>query len=159
MATPSNSASVLRTPKSGINLEDFSEVSLFKLVPQVAAVTSIEDALARLGNDPSKLFSVITDGLNGLAVEEARKSQEGWLTVDENGKDTQEVFKGTLVSPEVLNPVVLMLAKLNHGFDEIEKKSDKSADLKRAAKEKAMEDIKNSPIVLAGLKKKMEVAK
>jgi hypothetical protein len=157
MATP-NPVQVLRTTKSGVNLADFSDVSLFKSVPQVAEVISIDDALARLGNDPKKLFAVITDGLNGLAVEEARKSTEGWLTVDENGKDTAEVFTGTLVSPEVLNPVVLMLAKLNHGFDEIPK-GEKSADLKRAAKEKAMEDIKQSPIVLAGLKKKMEAVK
>ena len=157
MATPSN-VTTLRTTKSGINLEDFSDVSLYKVVPQVAAVTSIQDALDRLGNDSTKLFEVITDGLNSLAVEKARKDGEGWLQVDENGKDTTETFKGTLVSPEVLNPVVLMMAKLNHGFDEIPKSAD-SAELKRKAKEAALEDIKSSPIVLAGLKKKMEAAK
>jgi hypothetical protein len=156
MATPTNPK--IRTTKSGVNLEDFSDVSLFKEVPQVAAVESIQDALARLGNDEKKLFSVITDGLNSLAVEQARKDPSGWLEVDENGKDTAVVFSGTLVSPEVLNPMVLQIAKLNHGFDEIPK-SDKSPDLKREAKEKAMEDIRNSPLIVAGLKRKMEAAK
>lgn len=157
MATPS-AAQTIKTTRSGVSLEDFSDVSLFKSVSQVAEVTSIEDALARLGGDPAKLFSVITNGLNSLAVEAARKDTNGWLKIDENGKETTEVFTGTLVSSEVLNPVVLMLAKLNHGFDEIPK-GEKSADLKREAKEKALQDIKDSPIVLAGLKKKMEAAK
>lgn len=157
MATPSV-AQTIKTTRSGVSLEDFSDVSLFKSVPQVAEVTSLEDALARLGGDSNKLFSVITNGLNSLAVEAARKDSSGWLKIDENGKETSEVFTGTLVSSEVLNPVVLMLAKLNHGFDEIPK-GENSADLKREAKEKALQDIKDSPIVLAGLKKKMEAAK
>lgn len=158
MATASNQATAIRTTKSGVNLANFEDVTLFKTVPQVAAVTSIEDALTRLGGDVNKLFSVITDGLNSLAVDAARKSSEGWLEVDETGKDTEKVFEGTLVSPEILNPMVLQVAKLNYGFDEIPK-SDKSADLKREAKAKAMQDIKDSPLILAGMKRKMEAAK
>jgi hypothetical protein len=156
MATP-NAVQTARTTKSGTSLEDFSDVSLYKVVPQTLQVTSLQEALAMVGNDEGKLLALFTDGLNQATVQEARKSPEGWKIVDENGKDTETTFSGSLVSPEILNPVVLMMAKLNHGFDEIPK-SEKSADLKRAAKEAALRDIRESPLVLAGLKKKMEAA-
>lgn len=152
MATP-NAVQTARTAKSGTSLEDFSEVSLYKVVPQTLQVTSLQEALAMVGNDESKLLALFTEGLNQAQVAEARKSSEGWKIVDENGKDTETVFSGSLVSSEIFAPTVLQFAKLMYGFSEA-----KNIEEKRAAKESAIGFIKSQPIILEALKKKMEAA-
>lgn len=158
--TPSNGTAapaalpVIRTTRGGVSLETFDDVKLFKNVPEVSEVTSVAEALERVGNDEKKLFSIIRAGLNAAAVEAARESSDGWLLIDDSGKDTTEVFAGTLVSSEILNPLVLTLAKLSHDYDEIESKDPKSAEKKRAAKDAALEDIKQNPKMIESLKKK-----
>jgi len=156
MATPSGTQTKV-TMRSGISLENFEDVTLYKVVPQTLQVASLQEALAMVGNDENKLLALFTAGLNEVAVEEARKSNDGWKIVDDKGSQTEQVFTGTLVSPEILNPLVLQIARINHGWDEIPK-GEKSAEMKRAAKENAMKDIKESPVILAGLKKKMASA-
>jgi hypothetical protein len=148
MATTS-SVTTQRTTKSGIDLSTFDDVLLFKDVPLVAEVADIPDALARLGNDNKKLLAIIRDGLQAEAIRAAREDSNGWKKTDENGKPTDEVFNGTLASNEVVNPVVLMFAKLNFGYDKAT-----NADEKRVAKDKAREMIKGMPVVLEGLRTK-----
>ena len=144
-----NAAVSIRTTKSGIDLNTFEDVKLYKDVPSVAEVASVQDALARLGNDHNKLLTIIRDGLQSEAVAAARGSQEGWKQIDEDGKPTDTQFSGSLANGEDVNPVVLMFAKLNFGYDEA-----KNADEKRAAKQSAKEMIKGMPKVLEGLKNK-----
>lgn len=143
-----------RTTKGGLDLNTFENVKLFKEVPIVPPVTSVEEALARVGNDTSKLMKLLTDGLQSEAVEAARSDNSDWKMIDADDKDTEQVFEGTLANTEDVNPVVLMFAKLNHGFDDIDSKAPNSADLKRAAKQAAIADIKEMPKVLDGLRRK-----
>lgn len=159
MATPANATpESVKTTKSGISLETFEPVKLYKKVPIVPAVGSLEEALARVGNDEKKLLAILTEGLQSEAVRSAREDNSNWLLIDDSEKETSEVFAGALANSEDVNPVVLMFAKLNHGFDDIQK-GPNSADLKRAAKEAAMADIKDMPKVLEGLRKKAATSK
>ena len=148
----------VRTTKSGIDLVSFSDVILYKDVPVVAEVSSVNEALARLGNDHNKLLKIITAGLQEAAVDEARKSQESWMLMDEDRKPTDSVFEGMLADPSDVNPAILMFAKLMFGFEEIDSKDSKSAELKRASKDKARDYIKSQPDMLASLQKKAQAA-
>src|SRR5579872_3939957 len=100
------------TTKSGIDLGSFEKVELFKKYPKPSPVTSVTDALARLGNDQTKLLSILDQGLQAEAARVARTEDSGWLTYDENGAETSTLYDGTLVSNEILNPTVLNFARL-----------------------------------------------
>lgn len=138
--------------KSGMSLETFDTVSLYKEVPEVPAVTSVDDALARVGNDGQKLLNLLTEGLQSLAIEEARTAEAGWLAKDENGNPTGTPFSGQLANPDDVNPVVLQFAKLMHGYDEATSRKD--ADGRRKAKEAAIATIKGMPNVMQALQAK-----
>ena len=142
------------TTKSGTDLATFEDVRLYKAVPTVPPVQSVADALLRLGNDNARLLSIINEGLQSEAIEKARQSDDGWMLLDENGKETTEAYTGSLANSEDVNPVVLMFAKLMFGYDEAAAKKD--ADGKRAAKDKAREAIKGMPQVLDGLRAKAQ---
>ena len=152
MAT-ANAVTKIRTTKRGLDLTSFEDLTIYKEVPVVAEVANVEDALARLNGDNSKLLSIIRDGLQQEAVSEARKSADGWKLIDEDGKPTETAFAGSLANSEDVNPVVLMFAKLNFGYDDA-----KNADEKRAAKQAAKDMIKQMPPVLEGLRKKAEAS-
>lgn len=153
----------VRTTKSGIDLSTFTDVSLYKTVPPVPAVESLKDALARVQNNEAKLLTIIRDGLQAEAVSSARDNQAGWLKQDDDGKDTSEVFEGTLVSGEILNPLVLNLARTcpcvisRNGVEvEVTWEDAKSADEKRAIKAATVDFIRSTPRIMEGLKKKMQ---
>ena len=144
-----------RTTRSGINLANFEDVKMYKEVPTIPKVASVEEVLARLGHNKEKLLAILTEGLQAEAIRAAQADPNGWLLVDgETGKDTTEVFSGTLADSEDVNPVVLMFAKLSFGFDDIQKGDPNSREKKREAKEKAKEMIASMPQVLEGLQKK-----
>lgn len=147
---PASSApQTVRTTKSGLNLDNFEDVSLYKDVPVVEPVKSVEDALHRLGNDHARLLSILTQGLQSETVEAARTSADGWLTF-EDGKPTDSVFSGTLVPEEaspMVNNLVLSLAKNVFSYNEA-----KDADERRAAKSAARDFIKSNETMLNGLK-------
>ena len=136
------------TTKSGIDLDSFQNVSLYKVVPAIPPVTDVKDALARLGNDHAKLLTIIHAGLQAEAVTSARSNSDNWL-VSEDGKKTDKTYSGSLIRSEVLNPAVLLIAKMNFDYD---KATD--ADSKRAAKDSAKKMISEMPQMVAGLKKK-----
>lgn len=144
-----------RTTKGGTDLNTFEEVLLYKDIPVVPEVKDMNDALARLGNDHKKLLSIIKDGLQQEAINKAREDASGWKVMDaETRKPTEDVFTGTLANAEIVNPTVLLFAKNNFGYDEIDSKDPESATKKRAAKDAAKDLIKSMPVILEGLKKR-----
>jgi hypothetical protein len=161
--TPSESSpKPMRTTRSGIDLASFEDVKLFKDVATVPAVTSVQDALSRLGNDHAKLLSIIHGGLQAEAVKSANESDSDWLKFDQDGKETTEVFAGQLVSSEVLNPMVLNLSRYNpvnviRGGKEVEITWDEcqSREEKQAVKAATLEMIRTTPRLVTILQKKM----
>ena len=164
--TPSNSTSAapatVRTTKSGIDLNSFNDVKMYKDLPKLPAVTSIEDALARINHDKEKLLTLLSAALQAEAVESARTSEDGWLLFDDNGAPTSEAFAGTLIAKDVLNPVVLNLARINstpviRGGKTVEITWDEAENgvEKRAVKESTLEMIRTTPKIVEGLKRKM----
>lgn len=155
----------IRTTKGGIDLATFEDIKLYKDVAPIPPVTSAQDALTRLDNDHAKFLSIIHAGLQAEAVENARSSDAGWLKIDENGKDTDEEFAGTLVSGEILNPVVLTMSRINpttvlrDGVEvEITWDDCQNAEEKRAVKAGTLDFIRATPKIVDGLKKKMATA-
>lgn len=155
----------LTATKSGMDLATFEKIELFKKYLKPAKVQSVADALARLGNDNAKLLEILDKGLQAEAGIAARNDDAGWLVQDEDSKEAPVLYDGTLVSNEILNPVVLMFARLNE--TEV-KRGDKvvsitwdeakGPDEKRAVKLAAIEMIKAQPATVAALKKKMVAA-
>ena len=144
--TPTAAENKKSISKSGIALPAFETVTLYKDVDNVPAVTSMTDALDRVGNDEAKLLKIIEAGLQEESEQAARASADGWT--DAEGK----VFDAPLVNSEDLNPIVLQFAKLNYDYDVHQANSN--ADGKREAKKQAIEDIKGMPKVLEGLTRK-----
>lgn len=163
--SPTQSPELAVTTKSGIDLASFEKVELFKKYQKPAPVTSVADALSRLGNDNKKLLQILDAGLSAEAGKAARNEDTGWLVFDEDGKETTTLYDGTLVSNEILNPVVLMFARLNETevvrndkvvsitWDEA-----KGPEEKRAVKMAAIKMIQAQPATVAALKKKMLAA-
>jgi hypothetical protein len=153
----------VKTTKSGTDLETFSDVNLIKYVPKVAPVTSLHDFMARIGNDEKVGFELMTNALQAKTVEAARTSDDGWLSIDDDGKES--AYSGTLVDSKVLNPFVLALARINptqvirNGKKtEITWDEAKDADEKRAIKQNVVEFIRGDDRLVANLKKKMQAA-
>lgn len=132
--------------KSGISLETFDTIKLYRDYTVPEPVTSVDDALARLGNDHAKLLSVISDGLKAEVQKNARESQDGWYEMD---GETKTAFSGQLADSEDVNPVVLMFAKLSFGYDEAT-----TPEARKQAKIDAFEHIKSDPKIVSSLQKK-----
>lgn len=147
------------TTKSGTDLDSFEKIDLFKKYAEPAKVTSVQDALSRIGNDQSKLLDLLYDGLKAEAARLARSSDDGWMVQDESGNEV--AYAGTLISTEILNPMVKTFATITETavvrdgkevfitWDEAQ-----NADEKRAVKKAAMEALRAQPATIAALKKK-----
>jgi hypothetical protein len=153
----------VKTTKSGTDLETFSDVNLIKYVPKVTPVISLKDFMERTGHDESKAFLLMTSALQAAMVEEARKSEDGWVSVSDEGTET--AYSGTLVDTKVLNPFILALARINPtpviraGKEaEITWDDAKDADEKRAIKQNVVDYIRGDARLVANLKKKMQAA-
>lgn len=146
---PGTPATVLTT-KAGTDLATFDDVKMYKRIPKVAPITSVNQALELIGGDATKLMSLLTNAVQAHSIEAARIDPAGWKVMDEDGKETEEAFTGQLAIPEVVNPYVLFFAKNEFGFD----KSDATPDSRRKAKEDAREYIRTNEVLLNSLKKK-----
>lgn len=161
MATPSgvSAPETIKTQKSGLDLTTFSDVKMFKTVTPPSKVTSINEALAHLGNNHEKLLEIVNSGLREAEIEKSRASSEGWVTVDEEGKETP--FEGTLIEKDEdvvsVNQLVLALAKNVFGYDDADSISDvdKKRAAKRDSKEQAKEYIRSNEKMLNGLKARL----
>lgn len=147
---PGTAPTTVLTTKAGTDLATFDDVKMYKRIPKVAPITSVNQALELIGGDTNKLMSLLTAAVQSDVVEAARSSNDGWKVIDENGKETETEYSGQLAHPDAVNPMVLFFAKNNFGFD----KPNATADERRAAKEQAREMIKSVPALLDSLKKK-----
>lgn len=143
----SPSIGTAQVQKSGISLDTFDTIKLYRDYTVPEPVTSVEDALSRLGHDHAKLLAVISDGLKAAIQNEARTATDGWYQLGDG--DAKEPFDGQLADSEDVNPVVLMFAKLSFGYDEA-----KTPEERKAAKTSAFEYVKSDPKIVASLQKK-----
>lgn len=131
--------------KSVFDLQAFGDVKLTRTVTMPVKPATVEEALAAVGNDKQALLSVIYDGLCERAVESARATSDGWLTVDEDG-EASEPYTGQPVSEEkgkAISLAVLNIAKAG-GFDKSLPK-----DKKRELKAQAMEFLRSNPAMVS----------
>lgn len=134
--------------KSVFDLDTMEEVTLVKTPPPMQEVTSIDELLARVGNDSTKMLKIVNDGLE----DEYRKAfaenpEEAWHTFDDEGEPNGE-FTGTIAEPKAVNSLILTLAKAVFGFSK-----EMTKDQKKAAKASAVEMIKTTEAIKDGLRK------
>jgi hypothetical protein len=134
----------IKVESTFFDLELFDDVPVVKTA-EFTAPESMEAALKTLGNDSSKLLAIIVDGMIAQTKRDMRNDAAGWHTYNEDGS-VNGVYTGAAADPKKVNPFVLNLAKTVFGFDKSLAKEEK-----RLRKEKAIEWIKNSPEIRAGL--------
>lgn len=135
-----------KVQRTVFDLDSFEEVLLVKEF-DYAPVTSIEEAMAKLGNNAAKLLEVINDGLRGEVRNQVADDPTGWHTFDDEGEMNGD-FTGTIADQKAVNTLVLTLAKTVFGFSK-----DLDKDAKKASKSAAMEMIKTNPAIKDGLKR------
>jgi len=116
------------------DLAVFDGVQLTKEINLPVAPTSLEEALAAVGNDSVKLLSVIHEGLCAAAEDSARVDMRGFREVGEDG-EPGEVYTGQYADEEKtkqINGMVLNFAKMAGYSKDLPK--DKKKELKDAAK-------------------------
>jgi hypothetical protein len=131
--------------KSFFDLDTFADVVLVK----EGSFTPVEDtasALARVGNDAAKFLELVNEGLRAEYQRTLREDPNGWQLKDEEGKLSD--FSGTPADSVAVGALVLNLAKTVYGYSK-----DLDAKGKAAAKDSAMELIKSTPAIRAGLQK------
>jgi hypothetical protein len=117
-------------------------------------VNSVAEASDRLQNNTNKLIEVINRGLRVEVMNAAAKDESiPWYVVDEDGKVTDQVFDGIPADEKIVNQLILTLAKSAFDYDK-----DAPIEERRAAKESAMQMIKDSPQIREGLRRKAEKA-
>ena len=129
------------------DLGTFDKVTLTKVITLPAKPTSIQEALAAVGNDSAALLLVIYDGLCEQAAESAKQDLSGFMVESEDG-ETSEPYIGTPVDEKkgkAINGAVLNLAKAM-GYDK-----SLSKEKKRELKETAMNALRSNPALVASI--------
>lgn len=129
------------------DLDTMAEVVVSKEHDVAPEITSVEQALALLGHDTKRLFSIIQEGLTSEIKNKAGNEPDGWFVADDEG-DFTVPFVGTRADIKAVNQLVLTLAKTALGWDKSMTKEQK-ADVKA----KAMDAIKTTPLLRDGLKR------
>jgi hypothetical protein len=146
--TPSaGNASQKRAQKQVFDLDSFERTTLYKMYDAPAPVTSVEQALAAVGNDTNRLIEVINDGLQALAGEQVRASNDGWMVEDE--EENLVPYTGSAANETLekkLNAAVLAFAKLQGYSKELSR--DKKSELKGAAQD----FIRSNPKMIESIK-------
>lgn len=141
----------MRVTRTIFDLGQFEDVLVGKDV-SFTAITDVQDALSRIGNDSDKLISLINKGMEAEVRDAAYNSAKDWhLFKDETkgaGSELNGMFQGTPASKAGVNALQLTLAKTVFGYS---KDLDKEAKAK--AKADAYEMIKGNPAIVEGLKK------
>lgn len=139
---------VSQIQKTVFDLDSFEEVKLVKVPPKMAEVASIDEFLARVGNDSAKALKIINDGLEDAYRKEfAEDPNQPWHTFGDEDEVNGE-FSGTIAEPKAVNSLVLTLAKTVFGFSK-----DMTKEQKKAAKASAVEMIKGNEAIKDGLRK------
>jgi hypothetical protein len=146
--------------KTVFDLDTMEDVTLVKAVPDFKPAENSHEVLARVGNDSAKMLELLNNGLR-LAEREAVASDTAipfhTFGVDENGEYTDEingVFAGTIADIKAVNSLKLTLAKTVFGFTK-----NLSKDEKATAKANALEMIRSTPAIKAGLQKSAALTK
>lgn len=139
--------------KTVFDLDSMEEVLLVKAVPDFKEAESSHEVLARVNNDTAKMLKLLNDGLRLAEREQIASGSDPWHTfaTNDEGEYTDEVngaFTGTIADSKAVNALKLTLAKTVFGFSKSMSKEEKSA-----AKESALEMIKTTPAIKAGLQK------
>lgn len=148
LMTPSNgTAKTSRVQRTLFNLDTFQDVTLVKDFPAPAPVETVQDALARLGNDSKALMAIINGGL--LAEERNKQAGDpnGWMELDEESGNVGGPFNGTVADIKKVNALVLTMAKTVFGYSK-----DLTNEQKEATKNQAKEFIQSTPKIREGLK-------
>ena len=145
-------AQTIPVTKTVFDLDIFDEVSLIKNLDFVPAENTSE-VLERIGGDASKMLELLNEGLRAELVRNARSEKSGWHTfeLDAEGEETEKVngpYTGTPADMKAVNSLKLTLAKTVFGFSKEMTKPEK-----QKAKADAIEMIKSTPAIKAGLQK------
>ena len=138
---------VMRIQRTVFDLKKFDDVKLIKDVPKPPKPTSLQEALAAVGNDQSKLLTVIYEGLVSEIREKEYANIQGFsFPTDEN--QPGEEYSGTFADDTksaLINAAVLSIAKMQ-GYDK-----SMTPDQKDKLKEKAKEFLRSNPAMLSNL--------
>lgn len=131
------------------SFEDVTLVKAFEFMPPA----DVNEALTRLGGDTAALMAVITSGMLDSYKSTLRKTSDGWHTYEEDadGEPTEKIngeFQGQVADSKKVNTLKLSLAKSVFGFEK-----GMTKEQKRAAKESAVDMIRNTPAIREGLAK------
>lgn len=145
-ADVSNGSKTITIQKTLFDLDTMSEVTLQKDV-EFTPAQSTEEALHRVGKDAKRFLAVINEGLEAETARQAKADPSiPWL--QENDEGEKAAWTGTPADTKAVNGLVLNLAKSVFGYVK-----DATPETKRAAKDSAMEMVKNTPAIVEGLKK------
>lgn len=144
MATASTNTK-LKVQRTIFDLESMSELTVQKEFDHTP-ITSVADALHRLGNDNGKLVAILEEGMQAEARRKAGAEAGGWVVEDEDGNVTP--FGGTQADSKKVNALVLTLAKTVFGYSK-----DLDGAGKASAKQSAMDMVKNTKAIRDGLVK------
>src|SRR5712671_6338838 len=111
--TPNGTSNTAVVTTTVFDLTAFDDVKLTKTVTLPSAPTTLEEALAAVGNDKGKLLAVIHEGLIAAAKDHARADMSGWADAE-----TEEAYTGTYADEakgKLINAAILSLAKMQ-GF-------------------------------------------
>jgi hypothetical protein len=124
-----------KVQRTVFDLATFDDVTLQKEVTLPTKPTSVEEALAAVGNDASKLLDVIYTGLCDAAAETAKNDISGFRALDEDGKPGDADYTGTFADEskgKAINLAILNMAKAA-GYDKslpLETRNKLKADAK-----------------------------
>lgn len=131
------------------DLASFGDVKLIKDFTPPTTVTSVEEALAAVGNDTSALLAVINEGLEQKARDAAYDNIEGFKIVGEDGTPGEQ-YTGKYADEsksKLINAAVLNLAKMFSGgaWDSATKEQ------KSGWRNQAEEMLRSNPAMLASI--------
>ncbi len=150
--TPSNvnsNGTTMGNPvtRTVFDLAKFEDVQLAKPFPMPAKPATLEEALAAVGNDQSKLLDAVYKGIVAAARDEAYSDINGFTVADDSGKPSDEPYSGKFADEKMgkqINLTVLNLAKLQAAgsWDTLDKAK------KDALKDSAIKMLQSNPDIL-----------
>lgn len=154
--TPTQTTETAKLQNTVFDLTQFDDVKLVKTVALPAPVTSVEEALAVVGNNSDALLKVINAGLSEHVKEQARAEKTGWKVEDEDGNLSDTEYTGKYAEGDVaktVNGAILNFAKMlamgAGGWDSL--KGEDGRKKKAEFKAMAVQNFRANPAVLASL--------
>lgn len=159
----------IRIPRTQFDLDSKGEVSLVK-IGKFQPVATMEEFVARLGNDSNAILNIVNDGLeeysrkallSDSSIPWYKLTEEGDVEVD--AEKNPVPFTGTLLTEEKSKQffaTVLNMAKMMFGYPDqklpkgaTKAEQDANRELKNKAKAQAQDLILSNPAAVEALKK------